>query len=155
MNKTATKILISVVSILVVLVLIRLIVPINTADSDGKIYLIILDSHEAIVFEGELSYLENDTFYDILDRHFELTCANQSYQADPTCGFSFQNFTHQGKVILGIKGDTFEVMTDWHQSFLAFEYELNDAFVLATQGPSNMPFNDQERFRISVRNPWG
>jgi len=154
MHKTAIKILISLVSILVVFVLIKMLTPEHVADHEGVIYLIIRSEDDLILFDDELPFYEGDSFYDILDRHFELTCANGSYQADPTCSYVFQGFAFQGRVILGIKNEQFEVMTDWYNLFLAFEYEHNDTYVLASQGPSNLAFEDQARFRISVRNPW-
>lgn len=154
MGHIKVKLIVSVIIILVAASVIRFLYVENRSTEAGTIYLYITDSQQDIVFEGELSYLEGDSFYDILNRHFDLTCATYDYQPDPTCSFSFTTPGAQGKVILGIKGDDFEVMTNWTNHYLAFYRYENDEKELSTVGPSNIPFENGESFMISYEAIW-
>lgn len=154
MSHVKVKIIISVMVILVALVTIRLLTVENVSTDEGSIYLYITDQNQDTVFEGELSYIEGDSFYDILDRHFDLTCATQTYQPDETCSYSFTTPGAKGKVILGITGEGFSVMTNWTDYFLAF-YTYDDGEKrLTTVGPSNIPFQDGDQFMICYETIW-
>lgn len=155
MKHLKLKLLITALVILIGFIAIRLLYVNNRADDMGSIYLVIQDEHEVIVFEGELDFEAGDSFYDILDRSFDLTCATASYEADPSCGYDFQGFAYQGKVILGIKGDDFELITNWSDTFLSFYHYNNEEKELATVGPSNIPFKDGDQFLISYELAWG
>lgn len=131
----------------------------SRAQEAGHIHLIIENAEGVILFDDMLSYETDDAFIDILKRHFEVTCANGAYQPDPTCSFSFVlgpqvqgSSIREDQVILGIQGDDFELMTNWTDDFLAFEMLVDNAYVLTTQGPSNLPFEDGQTFRIKVKN---
>jgi len=148
------KIIISIVVVLVGALVIRLLTVENRSTEAGSIYLYIQDEEEHVVFEGSLSYEEGDSFYDILNRHFDLTCANYNYQPDTECSYSFTTPGASGKVILGIKGDNFDLMTNWSDHFLAF-YSYNDnEKKLTTVGPSNIPFQNGDVFLINYESAW-
>lgn len=155
MKHLKLKIVLSVLVILIGLVVIRLISVDNKAEGDGSVFLTIENDHQEVVFTGELEFYEGDSFYDILNRNFDLTCATANYSVDEDCSYEFQGFEYQGKVILGIQGDDFDLMTDWKKTFLSF-YHYNDQIrVLATSGPSNIPFQDQDSFLICYEEAWG
>lgn len=126
----------------------------NIATDEGEIHLEILDQEGIVVFDEMLTYHEGDTFFDVLNRHFDLTCANQSYAADETCSYTFSSFAFEGKVILGISGEGFTLSSDWLNTFLAFYVKHEDAYVLSTLGPSQIPFEDQDEFRIVLESVW-
>jgi hypothetical protein len=155
MKKIALKLFLSVIMILGLIFTIRFIYQDNLATGDGTIYLIILDIDETILFDGELEYFEGDSFFDILNRNFDLSCANQNYQVDLTCEYTFNSFAYKGKVLLGIKNEDFDIVTDWYNLFLAIEIDKGNGYYLATEGVSNIKFSDKDSFRISVRNPMG
>jgi hypothetical protein len=152
------KTLMSIIALFVALSAIGMMVAQNRAKTDGDIHLIIENIEGQIVFEGDLSFYEGDSFYDILERHFTLTCANAQYQADSTCQYEFVlgpslpgAQAQKDRVILGIQHDDFNIQTNWTQSFLAFLVYQESDYVLATQGPSNLAFEDQGKYKISAR----
>lgn len=148
------KILITFIVVVLALVVGRLFWINNQADHDGIIHLELIDNEGKIVFQDTLMFYEGDTFFDILNRAFDLTCASASYQADPTCAYTFTSFAYQGKVILGIKGDDFDLSSDWSNTFLAFYVKHDDDFVLSTLGPSQIPFDDGDEFQIILESVW-
>jgi hypothetical protein len=154
MKKLAIKAFISIVSIAIVFVAIRLLSNNHEAVSDGFVHVTIVDGQGITVFEDDIEFFENETFYDVLNRSFDLTCANSSYQADPDCLYTFQGFGYQGKVLLGISNDDFAVLTDWYNSFLAFEQFDGETYYLSTAGPSHLQFANGDKIRISVKDPW-
>lgn len=155
MKHLKLKLLITAIVILIGFIAIRLLNVDHMANDEGSIYLYIQDENETIVFEGELDYKSGDSFYDILNRHFDLTCATATYQEDPGCGYDFQSFAYQGKVVLGIKGNDFELITNWSDTFLSFYHYSEQQKVLATNGPSNIPFKDGDQFLICYEIAWG
>ncbi|MDI6453347.1 hypothetical protein [Peloplasma aerotolerans] len=155
MKKLAIKAIVSIVSIAIVFVAIRLLSNNHEADDDGFVHLTIVDGSGITVFEDDIEFFEGETFFDILSRSFDLTCANASYQPDPECLYTFQGFGYQGKAILGISSDHFTIITDWYTSFLAFEQHNGETYYISTSGPSHLPFNDGDKIRISVQDPWG
>lgn len=154
MKNLVIKIIFSVVIIIAVFFAIRFFTNENLSLTEGSIQLTILDGEGEVVFDDELIFHEGDSFYDILERNFELTCANGSYQADETCTYEFQSFGFQGKVILGIENDEFSIISDWTNSFLAIEKYDGATYQLTTNGVSNLEFEDQDQFRISLKNAW-
>ncbi len=149
-----TKIIITLGVIVIAFVVGRLLFVDNRASDEGTIHLELIDDEGTIVFSETLSFQEGDTFFDILNRHFDVTCANQSYEADPSCEYTFSSFAFQGKVILGISGEDFSLMSDWSNTFLAFYVKHEDAFVLSTSGPSQIPFDDGDEFQIVLESVW-
>jgi hypothetical protein len=154
MKPIQLKILISAIVLIVGVVLIRLFLFENVADQKGTIYLTITGENEEIVFEGELEFYEGDSFYDLLDRSFDLTCGTATYQPDESCSYTFNSILYQGKVILGIKNDEFDLITNWSDTFLSFYYIEDGEKKLATVGPSRLAFEDQDEILISYENVW-
>jgi hypothetical protein len=151
MKQNLIKIIISFIAIITIGAIVYQLMRPHQAESEGVIYLLIQDEDNQIVYDGEIPFFEGDTFYDILAREFSLICATQTYQADDTCAYTFNTIIYQGKVILGISGNDFELLTDWSHTFLAFEVLVDNNYVLSTQGPSHQIYQDQDYFRISVR----
>lgn len=116
----------------------------------GEVELIIMNKNEEVIFHEILPYLENESFFEILDNRFTLTCANQFYQPDDTCSFKFNVMGQENHVILGIKSDDFEVITDWDNTFLNIEVYSNGTFVDANQGFDMIELNDIDKIRIVV-----
>lgn len=151
MKKTAIKIIITVVVLALSYLFITVFMVDNQAERDGEISLEILDSDDTLLYTGELDYEKGDTFFDVLDRHFDLTCATRTYQPDPTCSYAFHGIAYQGHVLLGVEGDDFLLMTDWRHTFLAIELFDGETYVFATEGISNVPYEDYVGVRITVR----
>ncbi len=151
MKTTVLKIVVSIIVVLITAILVHVLSVSNQATSDGSLRITIVDDNGQTVFNGDVSYFENDSFFDVLQREFELTCASSSYQADASCSYDFQNFAYEGKILLGIANDDFNIQTDWSHSFLAFELFDGSDFYLATQGVSRIEFSNQDQIRISVR----
>jgi hypothetical protein len=116
----------------------------------GEVELIIMNENEEVLFHEILPYLENESFFEILDDRFTLTCANQFYQPDDTCSFKFNVMGQENHVILGIKSDDFEVITDWDNTFLNIEVYSNGTFVDANQGFDMIELDDIDKIRIVV-----
>lgn len=120
----------------------------------GEFELVIANESEEVLYQEELSFNAGDTLYDVLKVNFMLTCASNTYQPDPTCSASFRFFadgsTIDGKIILGVKGDTFEIMTDWDKTYLAIQVYDNNSYRLTTKGVSGYTLKDGEKIRIIV-----
>lgn len=120
----------------------------------GEIELVIASENEEVLYEDVLAFNAGDTLYDVLKVNFMLTCASNTYQADPTCSSSIRFFadgsTIDGKIILGVKGDTFEIMTDWDKTYLAIQVYDNSSYRLTTKGVSGYTLKDGEKIRIIV-----
>jgi len=151
MKTTVLKIVISVIVVLTTAILVHFLSISNQASSDGTLRIVIVDENGETVFDDDVIFKENDTFFDVLNREFELTCASSSYQPDSTCSNDFQSFSYTGKILLGIAHDDFDVQTDWAHSFLALEIYNGIDYVLTTQGVNNIEFHDQDQIRISFR----
>jgi hypothetical protein len=154
MKNLITKILISVVLMIAVFFAIKYFTNENLSETNGSIHLLIENGDGLVMFDDDLSFYEGDSFYDVLDRNFDLTCANGSYQADESCTYEFQSFGFQGKIILGIKNENFEIISDWTNSFLSIEKYDGQTYRLSTLGVSNLEFKDQDQFKISLKNVW-
>lgn len=148
LKKPILKFILSLVVVLMGIVIIRLISENHRAEADGTIHLLIIDLEGETVFDDHIPFYQGDSFYDVLDRSFELTCATATYQQDETCSFTFNNFAYQGKVILGIKNQDFELISDWSNTFLSFHIYNGTDYILSTIGPSNIPFEEGDRFMI-------
>jgi hypothetical protein len=116
----------------------------------GDIELIIMDEDQEILFHEILPYEENQSFFDILNERFTLTCANQFYQPDDTCSFKFNVMGQENHVILGIKSDDFEVITDWDNTFLNIEIYDGEKFIDANQGFDMIELDDIDKIRIVI-----
>ncbi len=116
----------------------------------GEVELIIMNENEEVLFNEILPYQENQSFFEILYDRFTLTCANQFYQPDDTCSFKFNVMGQENHVVLGIKSDDFEVITDWDNTFLNIEVYSNGTFVDANQGFDMIELDDIDKIRIVV-----
>lgn len=151
MKKTVIKIIITGVVLALSYLLITVFMVDHQAAADGTITLEIMDLDETVLYAGDLDYEKGETFFDVLDRHFDLICANRSYQPDPTCSYAFHGSLYEGYVILGIEHDDFAVTTDWRHTFLFIELFDGETYVTATESISNVPYEDYEGVRITVR----
>ena len=120
----------------------------------GEFELIIADENEVILHQETFAFDAGTSLYDVLRENFSLTCASNTYDPDPTCSASFRFFadgsTIDGKIILGIKDEAFEVMTDWDTTYLAIEVYQNGIYRLTTKGVNGYILKDGERIRIIV-----
>jgi len=154
MKNLVVKIIVSVVLIITVFFTIEFFANENLSLTSGSIHLTIVDDQGIVVFDDELTFDEGDSFFDILYRNFDLTCANGSYQADEACTYDFQSFGFQGKVLLGIKNDDFEILSNWTNTFLSIEKYDGEAYKLTTVGVSNVSFGNHDKFRLTLKNAW-
>lgn len=150
MKKHVYKICISILVLVFGLGIIYLITDTFRAHDIGSITLRIVDEDDVVVFEGDIDYQKNDTFFDILNRTFEITCANAFYQKDDSCQFSFYIGNAEQKVILGIKGNDFEIDSDWRQTFIALYVFEDGTYVLAEKGFNQLTFINQGKYMIKV-----
>ena len=80
-------------------------------DIRGEVTIIVINELEEVVYQQSISFEEEDTLFELLDRELNVQCANMSYQISDAC----VNVTMNGKVILGLD----DVKTDWYHSFIA------------------------------------
>lgn len=116
----------------------------------GEVELIIMNENQEVLFHDFLAYEENESFFDVLNERFTLTCANQFYQPDDTCSFKFNVMGQENHVVLGIKSDDFEVITDWDNTFLNIEIYVDDTYVDANQGFDKILLDDVDKIRIVI-----
>lgn len=110
MNKILVKILISIFAAIALLLVFFLMIN-RGSDSYGNIDFILYNENEEIVIEDQLSFNEGDTLFDVLNREYDLVCADSNYQRDETCSHQFIN----GYVLLEIE----EVSSNWYDSVLS------------------------------------
>lgn len=144
------KIILTIVVLLLGYLIIEFIFDRDLILSDGSIELVIVDEDGVIVYDEVIEYRENQTFFEILNENFELTCANRSYQADPTCSYEFKLFSQTHHVILGIKGESFTILTNWQDTFLNIEIYDGTNYVDSTIGVDGINLNDINKIRIIV-----
>ncbi|AUD65773.1 hypothetical protein BK011_08785 [Tenericutes bacterium MZ-XQ] len=116
----------------------------------GDIELIIMNEDQEVLFHEILPYEENESFFEILNERFTLTCANQFYQPDNTCSFTFNVMGQENHVILGIKSESFEIMTDWDNTFLNIEVYDGETYIDANQGFDMIQLENIDKIRILV-----
>lgn len=151
MKKLSTKIIVSIAMIILAWVVITYLIPQDETIDSGDITIQIYDGGDMLVYEGTHGFQEGMYLYDVLDASFDLICGNQSYQADPTCSYTFTSFAYQGKIILGISNDDFSIISNWTETFLAIEYVDSNAYILSQKGPSHIALKDGDIIRISLR----
>jgi hypothetical protein len=154
MKKLAVKFIVSIFALASVFTAIKLLQSNHLSETPGEINITFTDASGAVVFDEWIAYEEGMTFFDLLNAHFDLTCANALYQADDTCGYTFSSFGSSDKVILGIKGETFELMTDWQHTYLSIYKWNGSEYRLTSQGVMQLAFKDQDRIKISVQEVW-
>jgi hypothetical protein len=110
---------------------------IETNDSIGSIQFRLIDENENIVIDDQINIYQGDTLYTVLDRHYEIVCADRQYRPDPSCSHRFLN----GYVILGIEG----IDSNWIDTVLSIY--VNDS--LSNYGVSMIDLEDGDE--ISIR----
>lgn len=150
MKKTIVKVVLTIAALLLAYLIINVITGDGTTDGDGSFELMILDINDDIVFDETLSYQQGQTFFDVLNENFELTCANRFYEADISCSYKFSIMQYKNHVILGIKSDVFDVMTDWDNTFLNIEIYIDDKYVKSTVGFDYVDIEQNKKIRITA-----
>ena len=130
------KIILSLVLLIAVVVSVKLLLPDQQANSDGHITFILVNETGEEVINEEIPYYKGDTLYDVLQRKYDVLCANIEYEKDDTCSYD----SEYGKALLQIE----DVETDWYNSFLALY--INDEY--ANYGVSKLPFKDGDIIRF-------
>lgn len=77
----------------------------------GSITIVVIDESETVVINDHYQYLEGDTLFSILNTHYELGCANRSYQLSDVC----EPVSLGSRVLLKID----DIVTNWSNSYLA------------------------------------
>ncbi len=139
MKSIIQKIALSIALVLITVGLVYSITVNSDAVGSGSLQIIIVDENDVIVFDDQVTFESGDNLFDVLDRAFEINSTTYSF----------------GKIVLGISNEDFNVETNWTDNFLAFEQYDGTDFYLATQGVSNIEFNDGDQIRISVRSVLG
>lgn len=98
------------------------------SDSDGYINFILLDENEIEVINTELPFYIGDSLFDVIDRNYDVSCADEFYNIDETCSY----VSVFGVAILSIE----DVKTDWNNNFLS----LYQNGVYANKGVSTLSF---------------
>ncbi|MCD4827436.1 MAG: hypothetical protein K8Q99_06655 [Acholeplasmataceae bacterium] len=150
MKKTIIKIALTIAALLLAYLVINVIMGDGTTDDEGSFELVIVDVDNNIVFEDVLTYSEGQTFFDVLNENFELTCANKFYEADMSCSYKFSILQYKNHVILGIKSDVFEIVTDWDNTFLNIEIYIDDTYVKSTVGFDYVDIEENKKIRITA-----
>jgi len=135
MKGIALKVIVSLIVLSIAAFLVHYFFIQNQASKDGIIHLIIMDASESIVYEGDLEFFEGDTFYDVLDRNFELTT---------------QPPTFLGIVIIGIANNEFTILTNFTNDFLAIEVYDDGAYRKTAEGAVLIEPEDGQLYRLRV-----
>ncbi len=147
-KRSITKLLVSGVVILLALVSLAFLRPNNNAKSDGSFKLIIMDLKDDYLYEEDLIFFKDESFYDVLKRNFIVICADRNYNPDCECSYEFNLITHKERIVLGLKNDDFELISSWQNDFLAFYEQIDEDLVLLNYGVNNISFNDNDTFVI-------
>lgn len=112
---------------------------VETDDAIGTIQFLLFDEDESMVIDDQINIYQGDTLYTVLDRHYEIVCADRQYQPDPSCSHRFLN----GYVILGIEG----IESNWTDTVLSIY--VND--YLSNYGVSMIDLEDGDLIVIRKR----
>ncbi len=154
MRKIAYKFIISIMALAVVFVAIRLLNTPKKTDETGIIGLVIENETGDLIYEGELSFTPNDTLFSVLSLEFTLVCANRFYQEDSTCSHIFNVMGVKNRVLLGIKGQDFTLMTDWNTMFIRIDILQEGNYVPATQGVDQIALSPGMQIRLKAIKAW-
>jgi hypothetical protein len=83
----------------------------SARDSEAGQVTILLHDGDQIIREDTFAFLAEETLFDVLNKEYDLVCANLNYQPSETCS----NLVFGSPVILGIEG----IMTDWTNQYFA------------------------------------
>ena len=135
MKGIALKIIVSLIVVSITAFLVHYFFIQNQAVDGGTFHLIVMDASEQIVFDGNLEFLEGDTFYDVLDRNFELMT---------------QPPTFLGIVIIGISNDDFSITTNFTDDFIAIEIYDGTEYPKTAEGAVLIIPVDGQTYRLRV-----
>ena len=110
------------------------------ATGQGSIDITIYDQSETVVSSESHLFYEGDTLFKVMDRHYDLICADAQYNKDEACETTFAG----RHILLGID----EVLTDWNQTFLYLEVNRT----MATRGVDDVALEDNYDYAFHVRN---
>lgn len=110
---------------------------INQDTEAGQVRILVQDGDE-VVLDDTLSFEADESLYDLMNREYDLVCANASYQASDEC----KDLLFGSPVILGIE----DVMTDWNNRYFAIY--INDEY--STLGVNNLILEDGDVVRFEV-----
>lgn len=105
MKKIGITISVIVITTIAIFLLTRL-----QNDVAGEIQLTVINEMDAVVIDETLSFTESDDLVSLLQEHYTVICANESYKPTTNCETYFVN----GRIILGIES----VNTDWRHSYM-------------------------------------
>lgn len=150
MKKLYIKIILTVVVLVLGYIAIEAIMTDGFTLGDGEFELVIVDQSDQIVYEETLTYKEGQSFFDVLKENFEITCANKYYKEDPTCSYTFNVMSVKSHVILGIKSDTFEIMTNWNHSFIKIEVFNGQTYAQTNVGFDHVDLESNKKIRLTA-----
>lgn len=96
-----------------------------TDEAIGEIQFKLFDESQSLVVDNSLAIYKDDTLYTILNRNYDITCADQRYQEDNTCSYKFIF----GYAILGIE----DISTNWYDTYLSI-FINNELAVIGVSG---------------------
>jgi len=136
-----TKVIITAVMVIILGVMIYFLntqspSEITTEEKIGEIHFRLYNEDDTLVIDDMLNLYHDDTLFTILNRHYDLVCADRNYQPDDTCSYSFIN----GYVLLGID----DIESDWYTTVLSI-YVNGD---LAVEGVSGIDPKDGDVITI-------
>lgn len=105
-------------------------------DYDGEITIIVVDQIGDIVSNQEISFVESDTLFQLLDDNYDIACANNQYQISDTC----EKLLFSSRVVLKID----EVETNWLDNYIGIY--IDDVY--STQGIDEIPLRDGATYRF-------
>jgi hypothetical protein len=79
-------------------------------DIEGGVTIVLIDENSEIISETLFAFEEETTLFQLMNREYELTCADSSYQPDDTCSFVQLN----SHMLLEID----ELETNWTNSYI-------------------------------------
>ena len=112
----------------------------NEATGQGSIEITVYNQSETVVSSESHLFYEGDTLFKVMDRHYDLTCADAQYNPDETCETTFAG----RHILLGID----DVSTDWNDTFLYLE--VNGT--MATRGVDEVELEDDFDYAFYVKN---
>ena len=102
---------------------------------NGVVTILVVDANDTVIYEEEHAFTEDDTLFSLLQDNFDLTCANNLYQASDCTNASFF-----GTVILGID----DLQTDWTTDYIAIY--INDDY--SGYGVDGIQLKDGDVYRF-------
>ncbi len=112
----------------------------NEATGQGSIEITVYDQSGTVASSESHLFYEGDTLFKVMDRHYDLTCADAQYNPDNSCDTTFSG----RHILLGIN----DVESDWTNTFLYLE--VNG--VMATRGVDEVELEDNFDYAFYVRN---